>query len=224
MLDKGASPHEPMALVMALLLPAPGPALLLLNAGAELRPDPSLLTRCAKRGFVEVLQLLLARGADPNAGNMPLENGMSYRAAGISALMSAFLNDSLEAAEMLLKAGADPLVVAQTGSFTQMTVMHYAKSTAALQLLFRYMPNAQHRALLINWCDPQYKLTSLHLALTNATLAEAQAASLKVLRVLVEAGGDVTVRDKDNRDLVAFASSRGSDAAHCAAIRQVLGL
>ncbi len=83
-------------------------ATLLLDRGAHL--DDGELLCAASVGHVEVGQLLLTRGADPNALQEP---------AGANALHAAarmrFTNDTSEFVQMLLRAGADPSIRTRDG-------------------------------------------------------------------------------------------------------------
>ena len=226
MIDKGADVTDHHTMICALLLPSHRPALLMLQAGAALRPDPELLQRCTKNGFEPVLDLILARGANPNAGCVRSSGEpFAYRANGITPLMSAFLNGALPCAESLLRAGADPLVVSQVSPGTGVTVLSYAQSPEAISLLFRYLTDPIARGKLVNWFDPPYMLTPLHGALINACTASVSSppeVALRLFEVLVEAGGDVGVKDKEGRDLLAFAQQRGASVALTTALTSLL--
>lgn len=166
MLTKGANVDEPGLLLSASLVD--GALAVLLQAGADWRRGPAdLLSRSVR--YPEALQLLLDRGADPNDGFVPLPGAMALLPGGINSLMSAFCNNTIQSAQLLLRAGASPLFLADVGSQRYVTVLNYATDVPRLRVLLENMPDARDREVLLNFVvpAPDHPTTALHSMLCN---------------------------------------------------------
>ena len=147
---------------------------ILLAAGANVNVtnnEGSTPLHGAARGeSVEIVQTLLAASADPNVRDK----------RGDTALHNAASSCRLEAARILMAAGANANVGNNDGS----TPLHFATGSAEL---VRILLDAGCSAILTNANGD----TALHYA--------ARRNSLDVMKLLFLAGGDLRLRNKDNR-------------------------
>jgi hypothetical protein len=116
----------------------------LLDAGA--RPDsgsgrfldyPALLI-AARKGMAEVVKLLLERGANPNAHDIPAGADLLGMNVAETALMAAALKGDQEIVRLLLTAGADPSI-------------RGAKCKTAFELVARRKDRKEVAAILRDW-------------------------------------------------------------------------
>ncbi len=166
---------------------------LLLERGADVHAagDRALLN-AAKEGGPEVVQLLLQKGANPNARNIVPNSGDS---AGDTALMYAVQGDFLKAVHLLLAAGADVKDVNESGQTVLMKAARVDAGSdvkthvAMLELLLK-------RGVEVNARDKEGKTALMHAAYEWFTEAGGVFSQVEVLRVLLEHGADVNAQDK----------------------------
>jgi len=186
-------------------------------------------------GIVQVVQLLLDHGADPNAhytegdGADHIQTCL-YGAAGIA--------NNAELTRMLLDAGADPNELApdpedctDPGPLGTEALYHASEwsDVACLRLLLEAAPPL-HRArvsyclarmldfenpagvelYLANGADPDFRVPWMHRR-THLHRAIAYDRSLTIVRLLVEAGADVNARDDLGMTPLRYAVRHGRD-------------
>jgi ankyrin repeat protein len=195
-----------------------------------LRSDPD---RAA--GIVAIVRLLLGRGADPNVHFLLEEHGERwvqtplYGAAGIA-------NDA-ELTRRLLAAGADvnegrpdlgdaEVSMATVGTEALYHATEFADLTC-LRLLLEARPHRPRRSyaltrmldfenpegvalLLQHGADPNLRVPWMHHR-THLHRAVVYGRSLRIVRLLVEAGGDVNARDDRGVTPLGYAVRHGRD-------------
>ena len=108
--------------------------LALLDAGADQKNPAWAIGMAGMCGNPEVIELLLARGADVNA-RLP---------DGATALMNAGGNGEEESVRVLLKHGADPTLKSKEGKTAlDYAIEHATSDTGTLRLLIEAMPTTQ---------------------------------------------------------------------------------
>ena len=182
-LMEAASSHDPQNKVIVKLL---------LDRGADVHASGNrAILNAAKEGGPEVVQMLLKKGADPNARNIVPDSGDW---AGDTALMYAVQGDFVEAVRLLLAAGADVRAVNESG---QTVLMKAARVDAGndvqthvvmLQMLLK-------RGVDVNARDKKGKTALMHAAYEWFTEAGGIFSHPEILRVLLEHGADVNAQD-----------------------------
>ena len=155
---------------------------------AEFRDDrgTALLPLAARAGRVEVVQLLLGKGADVNATAF-------LEGAGKTALMEAALNNRPEVVKLLIDAGA---YIDQQEAETGFTALSHASSQSNEDVV---------RALLENGANPNLRAHNGWSPLYQA----ARFAYVDTARALLDAGADVDLPDNDGLTPLMVAIIRG---------------
>jgi ankyrin repeat protein len=179
--------------------PAPMPAAVSADEGVV-----DQLAQAAAEGDGAAVARLLAVGGDPNA-LLPLRN-VSGGVAQTTALGAAVEYDRLEAARLLLDAGADPSLVGGDGS----TPLMFAAATGHLQMLRLLLA----RGAPVDTVRPAGGSTAFHHACYNNQAECAEA--------LARAGCDVGLKATDGRPGRELAERQGH-AAVVARLRAVVG-
>lgn len=150
---------------------------LLLGAGAA--PAPAALASAALNGDLEQVRMLLARGADPNAGE-------GYVLA--EAARGCHRNDNTEVIRALVEAGADPRVRDNLGY----TPLHRAAGMCEPEIV---------ELLIRRGADPDARDANGFTPLIGA----AGSGRIENVRLLVAAGADVNGVDIDGKSVLEYA-------------------
>jgi ankyrin repeat protein len=149
---------------------------LLLASSAKI--DPGALAIAALNGNADQVRMLLARGADPNAGQGHVLS---------EATRGCHRRDNTEVIRMLLDGGADPKV------HDDYTALHRAAGLCEPEVI---------RLLLGRGADPNARDMSGNTPLVSAAVS----GRLEPVRLLIAAGADVNVRNSDGKSVLEHAA------------------
>lgn len=169
---------------------------LLLDRGADVRAGGNrALLNAAKEAGPEVVEMLLKKGADPNARNIVPDSGDS---AGDTALMYAAQGDFVKAVRLLLAAGADARAVNERG---QTVLMKASRVDAGREVKNRVamLELLLNRGVDVNARDKEGKTALMHAAYEWFTEAGGVFSHPEILRVLLERGADVNAQDSQGQ-------------------------
>jgi ankyrin repeat protein len=148
--------------------------------GSSARIDPGALAIASLNGSAEQVDLLLASGADPNAGN---GHALDEAARG------CYRRDNTEIIRLLLEGGATPKVKTDV----EYSPLHRAAGLCEPEAV---------RLLLRHGADPNARDLNRGTPLISA----ASSGKLENLRLLIEAGADINARDGDGKSVLEHAS------------------
>ena len=193
---------------------------LLLEAGADPKKDDQAIVAAAMSRETEMVRLLLARGANPNAEHKGMSTALGYAVA---------IGAPLPLIQMLLTAGADPLRVTNPelllGGSALSLAVHFkskevmevilaalkpanlsaAEHSEVLSSLTRGGPAYLRRAL-----DAGFKINAKQTDGRTALMAAARVGSAESVRLLLAAGADVSARDKNSLTALNLAATTDS--------------
>ncbi len=163
---------------------------ILLEAGADVNAvnvngETALWKAVMQTNDVELVRLLLSKGADPNVCN---KEGVAL----LLALLSKSGPFNYEMAKVLITGGANPDVVDTLG----MTPLHLAvrlKHESLVELLINAGANPNFSANKENGCTP----------LMDAVLSKNQ----RILKALIEGGAIVSTKDKNGKSVYSYVGS-----------------
>lgn len=150
---------------------------LLLRAGAE--ADPAALASAALNGQIEQVRMLLAGGADPNAGGGHVLS---------EATRGCYRNDNTEVIRTLVEAGADP----RAADDTEYTPLHRAAGLCEPEVV---------ELLIRRGADPVARDANGYTPLISA----AGSGRIENVRLLIAAGADVNGVDIDGKSVLEYA-------------------
>jgi ankyrin repeat protein len=178
-----------------------------MNATETLRGTTALMW-AAEQGHVEIVQLLLANGADANVQSKVIKpirrNGLGFARSpngqptgdpmgGLTALLFAARQGSLETARVLVAAGADVNKTAVDGSSPLLVAVQNGNYDVARFLLDRGAD--LNRANDKDW-TPLYLAVANRNALTTAIPAPSSDGGLDFIKLLLDRGADPNKRIK----------------------------
>jgi ankyrin repeat protein len=180
---------------------------LLLEAGADVNATDTMgqtpFLLAFREGCRELAEFFLKAGADVNRGDR----------SGVTALCWACQAKKVEAVRWLLSAGADPNVASDNGMTPLLATLSMADRAQAdvlervrVLLAAGARTDAAYRNVKDTLCD------DLHPRGTTALMLAAAAGWLSVVEALLEAGADVTPRNRKGQTALTLAARNGHAA------------
>ena len=193
---------------------------LLLEAGADPKKDDQAIIAAATSSETEMVRLLLARGANPNAEHKGMSTALGYAVA---------IGAPFPLIQMLLTAGADPLRVTNpklTLGASALSIAVGSKNKEVIDVILAALKPAdlsavQHfevfrslmpgdPAYLRRALDAGFKINAKQTDGRTALMAAARVGSARSVRLLLAAGADVSARDKNSLTALNLAATTDS--------------
>jgi ankyrin repeat protein len=150
------------------------------------------MVQAANRGDAAALTDMLAKGASPDSRDK----------MGMTALLNALMGQHLKAAKVLIEAGADVNATDSGGMVAPIVFAINMKDADITKLLIEKHVNLN---------------TAYGPAEQTPLLMATQLGDMQLVRMLIEAGADVTVQDKNGKNVMDYASGNQEIASYLAA-------